>query len=233
MSPFCTVRVSFAAVSAMSGTSSRTSEIRFADAIARDICTNIIVTIIKEDRICVMYVTNAERSPTDIVSATTILPPNHRTAMVVMFIKKLMTGDIKIMTPAAAIPLFFSSALDRANLSRSNDSRTKDLTTRTLVRFSCTVAFSPSILVCIAAKRGKPREMISAMAQIKSGMTTASTSDRRRLIDSAMISAPIIMPGERRHMRSSVMMKFCIWVTSLVRRVISDEVENLSMLANE
>ena len=71
----------------MSTGSSSTARIRLADAIARDIFTSIIVTIISDDRICVTYVVNAVRSPVVIVFAISIRPPNHSTASVETFMK--------------------------------------------------------------------------------------------------------------------------------------------------
>jgi len=62
---------------------------------------------------------------------------------------------------------------------------------------------------------------------------TASTAARLRFSESAAISAPMSMPGERRNMRSSMFTKFMIWVTSLVMRVTSDPAEKRSMLAKE
>ena len=65
------------------------------------------------------------------------------------------------------------------------------------------------------------------------GIVTASTSARCGARMISMISAPISMPGARRHMRKSMLMKFITCVTSLVNRVTSEPAENLSIFANE
>ncbi len=65
------------------------------------------------------------------------------------------------------------------------------------------------------------------------GTVTASTTVSDGLSDSAIKIPPISIPGARRHIRSSILIKFCICVTSLVSRVTSDPVLNRSMLENE
>ncbi len=66
-----------------------------------------------------------------------------------------------------------------------------------------------------------------------SGTVTASTVASDGLMEMAAISAPMSMPGARRHMRMSMLIMFMTWVTSLVRRVMSEPVEKRSMLAKE
>ena len=102
-----------------------------------------------------------------------------------------------------------------------------------LVRFSPTVLFSASIFPCMALNRGKPTRTTKSRSSARIGIATASTTARLGLSEIAMISAPMSMPGARRNMRSSMLTKFCICVTSLVRRVTSEPVWNLSMLAKE
>ena len=133
----------------------------------------------------------------------------------------------------ALMPASFRSRLARWNFSFSWVSRTKDLTTRTLVMFSCTVEFSPSIFSCIRENRGKPLEMMIPTTTSITGMLTRNTMDREGRMAIAMIRAAIIIPGARSASRSSILTKFCNWVTSLVSRVTSEPVENLSMLAKE
>ena len=53
------------------------------------------------------------------------------------------------------------------------------------------------------------------------------------LITKAIIIAPIRIPGERRHALNVRIIIFCICVISLVSRVISEPVLNLSILLKE
>ena len=73
----------------------------------------------------------------------------------------------------------------------------------------------------------------SSITTSSTGMVTSSTRASSGSRTMTMISAPMSMPGARRHMRSSMLTKFISWVTSLVRRVTSEPVEKRSMLAKE
>ena len=173
----------------------------------------------------------------DILPAMTCLPPNHSTESVAAFMHSVMSGDMKIMSSHADIPVFFSSALVFSKRRISCSSRTKDLTTRTLVRFSCTLEFSPSTRFCTAVKRGAAILMKMAMLIARTGTAIASTSDicvpLLISMEMTIISAPISIPGARRAIRRSVLTKFCSWVTSLVSRVTSEPVLKRSMLRKE
>ena len=68
--------------------------------------------------------------------SSTIGPPIRITAIIVPFMKSVMTGDMKIITFAALIPACFNSRLAAWNFSFSKSSRTKLFTTRTFVTFS-------------------------------------------------------------------------------------------------
>ena len=61
----------------------------------------------------------------------------------------------------------------------------------------------------------------------------ANIIERSGRIVIAIIKAPISIPGERRHILSSMFTKFCSCVTSFVRRVTREPVENLSIFAKE
>ena len=166
-------------------------------------------------------------------SFSTICPPNHKTAITVTFITIVITGESRIITFIARNPAFFKSPLARRNFSFSWSSRTNDLTTRTLVTFSCTVAFSRSSFSCMAENRGKPRRTKPKIETNSTGIATANTTESDGRMVMAIISAPIIIPGARILIRSIILTKFCTWVTSLVKRVTSEPVENLSIFANE
>ena len=75
--------------------------------------------------------------------------------------------------------------------------------------------------------------MISISAIIRSGMITISTAASSGFMANAMISAPISIPGALSIILSAIDTVFCRFVTSFVNLVISEPVENLSMLANE
>ena len=71
------------------------------------------------------------------------------------------------------------------------------------------------------------------MTIIITGIVTASTSDSEGLRSTAIISAPIIIPGALSAILSSILTKFCSCVTSLVSLVTSEPDENLSIFPNE
>ena len=58
----------------------------------------------------------------------------------------------------------------------------------------------------------------------KNGMTIKMTNASLAFIRSAMISAPINIPGARNNNRSPIMVTFCTCWTSFVRRVTKDPV---------
>ena len=176
---------------------------------------------------------NAVRSPTAIVPPMTCCPPNQITARIVKFITSIIAGIIMITTLSARMVVLFRSPFAWANRSFSKSSRTNDLMTRTFVRSSWILLFRPSIFACIRVNRGKPVRTTVTMITASSGIETASTTASEGFMAMVMISAPISMPGARRHMRISMLIMFMIWVTSLVRRVTSEPVEKWSMFANE
>ena len=65
------------------------------------------------------------------------------------------------------------------------------------------------------------------------GRVTANTSDSDGCSEMAITSAATSIPGARSAILSIILTKFCSCVTSLVSRVTSEPVENLSILANE
>ena len=64
-------------------------------------------------------------------------------------------------------------------------------------------------------------------------MLTAKTTESFGLRIIAIISDAIIIPGARSAMRIIMFIRFCICVTSFVRRVTREPVENLSMFSKE
>ena len=89
------------------------------------------------------------------------------------------------------------------------------------------------MLRCITSNSGMALRMISPSAMSRAGIVTARIRARRELRRIAMNSANGSIRGARIMMRMPIVQMFCIWVTSLVRRVTSEALENWSMFSNE
>ena len=85
----------------------------------------------------------------------------------------------------------------------------------------------------MALKRGWARLIIRYRPRHSTGIATRNTAASRAFRRIAIISAPIIIIGARNTMRIIMLKAFCTLFTSVVRRVTSDAVENLSMLEKE
>ena len=96
----------------------------------------VLESIMRDIRICTIYVVNAVRSPTGIFPAMMIFPPYQTTASVVTFMANIITGIVVITIRRARRLLSFKSSFNLLNFSISWSSRTKDFTTRTFVRDS-------------------------------------------------------------------------------------------------
>ena len=101
------------------------------------------------------------------------------------------------------------------------------------IRFSCTTWFTRSIFFCIFLKSGKPNLSTSATITIITGRRKTSISDTRQLIENAKNADTIRSAGARTRIRRIISRVFCSAVTSFVRRVVSDEVENVSIFLKE
>ncbi len=93
--------------------------------------------------------------------------------------------------------------------------------------------FKASSFFCMASKRGKAVFIITIIRRIKIGITTSTTTESWAFIISAIISAPISIPGARSIMRRAMLIRFCTWVMSFVSLVTREPVLNLSRLAKE
>ena len=92
---------------------------------------------------------------------------------------------------------------------------------------------SPSTASCTFANLGKPVLIMNDTDTIITGTATQKTIDSLGLIENAMISAPIIIPGALSSILIIMLIIVCICVTSFVSLVTSEPVENLSMFVNE
>ena len=90
-----------------------------------------------------------------------------------------------------------------------------------------------SMLFCKALNLGNAFFIIIIIEITSTGTTIINTIASDGLITNAIVIAPISIPGDRRHARSVCIIIFWICVISLVSLVISDPVENLSILLNE
>ncbi len=145
----------------------------------------------------------------------------------------IIRGCINIMRLMAEIPADFNSAFAFWNFLISYSSLTKLFTTRILVKFSCTAELRVSIFFCMLEKREKPLPIINTCISNTMGMVTTKIKANLAWMMMAMIRPPTSIPGARRHMRNKILMKFWICVTSLVRRVTREPVENLSIFSKE
>ena len=74
---------------------------------------------------------------------------------------------------------------------------------------------------------------MTAMVTTITGRITRKILASPGFIATAMMMAPISMPGARSIIRSPIIIRFCTWVMSLVSRVTREPVEKLSMFWKE
>ena len=87
-------------------------------------------------------------------------------------------------------------------------------------RFSCSVLFRPSILVCITSKSLVQIFIKMPMARIISGMTTSSTTASRGLMEMLIPRAAMSITGARTSIRRPIFNIMVMALTSLVMRVM-------------
>ena len=112
-------------------------------------------------------------------------------------------------------------------------SRTNAFTTRIPLTFSCTLSLRASYFLNSLLNRGIAFEVMMTMPMTSMGSTSRYTTESEGAIMLAIVRANISMKGLRTAMRIIIMKAFWILVTSVVSLVTSDEVENLSIFANE
>ncbi len=78
-----------------------------------------------------------------------------------------------------------------------------------------------SSLICISLKRGMALLMIMAIRAIITGITTTIHKDSGLSLETAMIIPPIHIIGALTIMRNIMKVTVCIWLMSLVVRVIN------------
>ena len=105
------------------------------------------------------------------------------------------------------------------------------MTTRMATRFSCSVLFRPSILVCITSKSLVQIFIKMPMARIISGMTTSSTTASRGLMEMLIPRAAMSITGARTSIRRPIFNIMVMALTSLVMRVMREAEEKRSMSA--
>ena len=99
--------------------------------------------------------------------------------------------------------------------------------------FSCVVEFKLSIPFCIRANLGIAIRIMKNIANARTGSITKSTDARLLFMENAIMIPPISIPGERTAIISPILVIFIICVISLVRRVIKEPAEKLSISLNE
>ena len=107
------------------------------------------------------------------------------------------------------------------------------MTTRIAATFSCTELFKASYFLKIRRKIGKAMSTIAARMMASTGTIPRKMSAIWTLIRHAMTMEKMIMSGTRTAIRIIIPNAFCTFVTSVVMRVTSEEVEKRSMSANE
>ena len=111
--------------------------------------------------------------------------------------------------------------------------RPKALITRMPARFSCITTFTLSSFFCTCMNSGLVSLNRITMTTASTGIVQSTISDSRAFSINTAATPPMHKSGERTSMPSTWVNAFCTWVTSLVVRVTSEPVENLSMLAKE
>ena len=114
----------------------------------------------------------------------------------------------------------------------SYSSREKPLTTRMPRTFSSMDSFSLSYFLNTLRNAGSAYLPISSRPNTSTGTTTTKVIASLPPIRNAMMIENVSISGARTAMRISIMNAICTLLISVVRRVTSDEVENLSMLLN-
>ncbi len=100
-------------------------------------------------------------------------------------------------------------------------------------RFSSTTPFILSYSLKTRLNTGWAFDMMKKSPMPSTGTAARKTEASRRFIRAAAVSEKISMTGLRTAMRISIMNACCMFVTSVVRRVMMLEGENLSMFSKE
>ena len=127
----------------------------------------------------------------------------------------------------------YSVSAARRNFSFSKSSRTNAFTTRIAEMFSCTELFRSSYLVNTCAKSFTVRLMILYSAKPRISRAVRNIMLVLRFMKRHMNMLKIMVNGARTETRRIIWKAFCRLLTSVVMRVMSPDVENLSMLENE
>ncbi len=101
------------------------------------------------------------------------------------------------------------------------------------LRDSLVTRFSLSTSFCISLNFGRATEKISITTPIRIITATAIIQLRDMLLFKAIMIPPIPMMGEKASILSPMVVNICIWVTSLVVRVMRVEAEKLSNSSRE
>ena len=147
--------------------------------------------------------------------------------------KNIMTGLLRAMSFSAFVKSLRTSAEAWRNLVVSCSSVTKDLTTRIAATFSCTELFRASYFLKMRRKIGKATSTMTARMMASSGTIPRKMRAIDELMRHAMTMEKMIMSGTRTAMRIIMPKAFWTFVTSVVMRVTSEDVEKRSMSAKE
>ena len=135
--------------------SSRTSTIRSADALAILIITITIDNIIRQLSIVIAYAIRLVSSPVVSVVAPDviiILAPNQHKKSIHEYMQNCISGILYATIPSAFKNILYIASDTLVNFFSSKSSRTKDLTTLIPVRFSSTTSLRLSYILNTLSK---------------------------------------------------------------------------------
>ena len=159
--------------------------------------------------------------------------PHQLSAMIQALTTRFMTGWFRAIRLSA---LTFKVNRDRAarsNLPISWCSRTNALTTRMALTFSCTTPFRSSYRLKISLNNRATRVISTARNVERTTIATRNTRLSFPLMKKHMNKAETMLSGARNDVRSSIWNAFWMLLTSVVMRVTSPAVLNLSISEKE
>ena len=161
---------------------------------------------------------------------TTIVAPRKEIVSRQMYTAACIKGLFKAMIFSALEKSSWTDLETEVNFSISFSSRTKAFTTRIPWIFSCTVLFSLSKVLNTREKMPWTQRIRVKRATASKGSTMQYTTHSRGLIPIAITRAITSIIGQRMAIRIIIWKVICRLATSVVSRVMMEEVENLSML---
>ena len=208
----------------MLGSFETTSQMRSPAAEARGHIMKMTESIMTENRTCIAYWMIAIRSPTWNEPASMSCAPSHTMSTIAMFRMSEMAGMSAIMRRATAMFVSARSLFALEKRASSYASRQYARMTRMPVSPSRVTRFRLSMRACSERSSGSTQRMTTKASSRSTGMAANTTMESSPFMRQAATAAPTSMIGDIIASVIPICTKRSSCCTSLVVRVMSDEV---------